>query len=82
MPVEEPMRTGTYWSVCGNCHIRGHRADGNHNNDACIEKKNLIAFQSKSILAFATAITPRLNRAFSEKYSLKDIGNENFYCLF
>ena len=29
------MRIGTYRIVCGNCHIRGHRADGNHNNDAC-----------------------------------------------
>ena len=113
IPVEEPMRIGTYRTVCGNCHIRGHRADGNRNNDACnapecvsyfmcgqknkhpehfdelkknkkdlkdltkeienaqLEKKNLIAFQSKSISAFATAITPRLTRAFSEKYSLK-----------
>ena len=35
MPVEEPMRIGTYRSVCGNCHKRGHRADGNRNNDAC-----------------------------------------------
>ena len=113
MPVQEPMRIGTYRSICGNCHIRGHRADGNRNNDSCnapecvsffmcgqknkhpehfdeikrkkkelkdltkeienvqLEKKNLIAFQSKSISAFATAITPRLTRAFGEKYSLK-----------
>lgn len=35
IPVEEPMRIGTYRTVCGNCHIRGHRADGNRNNDAC-----------------------------------------------
>ena len=39
--------------------------------NALLEKKNLMAFQSKSISAFATAITPRLTRAFSEKYSLK-----------
>ena len=113
IPVEEPMRIGTYRTVCGNCHIRGHRTVGNRNNDACnaaecmsyfmcgqknkhpehfdeirknkrelkdltkeienaqLEKKNLIEFQSKSISAFATAIAPRLTRAFSEKYSLK-----------
>ena len=38
IPVEEPMRIGTYRTICGNCHIRGHRADGNRNNDACNDK--------------------------------------------
>ena len=104
---------GNYRSVCGNCHIRGHRADGNRNKNACkstpctsyftcgqkqkhpehfeeirkvrkeikdvsreiddasLEKRNITAFQSKSISAFASAITPRLTRVFGDKYSLK-----------
>jgi hypothetical protein len=32
------------------------------------EKKNLDAFQSKSISAFSTAVTPRLPKAFADKY--------------
>ena len=113
LDVAEPLYVGNYRTVCGNCHVRGHRADGNRNKGACsapactsyftcgqkkkhpehfeqirqakkrlkdvtkeldnvnLEKKNLAAFQSKSISAFATAITPRLIRAFSDKYSLK-----------
>ena len=99
LQVVEPPRVGSYNSICGNCHIRGHRSDGNKRNDKCneppctsyfmcgqkkkhsehfeeikkrkrelkevtreiekvnMEKKNLEAFQSKSISAFATAVT-------------------------
>ena len=32
----EPPRVGNYGSmVCGNCHIRGHRAEGNRGNGSC-----------------------------------------------
>ena len=31
----EPPRVGSYNSICGNCHIRGHRSDGNKKNDKC-----------------------------------------------
>ena len=34
--VVEPPPQGTYRSiVCGNCHLRGHRAVGNRNNSSC-----------------------------------------------
>ena len=36
-----------------------------------MEKKNFDSFQSKSISAFSSAVTPRLTKAFPEKYSLK-----------
>ena len=35
-----------------------------------MEKKNFDSFQSKSISAFSSAVTPRLTKAFPEKYSL------------
>ena len=38
-------------------------------DNTVLEKKNLDAFQSKSISAFSTAITPRLLKAFGDKYS-------------
>ena len=99
--------------ICGNCHIRGHRAEGNRANGSCksspcnsyiscgqkkkhpehfeeirkmkkqlkdlqkeidtvaMEKKNFDSFQSKSISAFSSAVTPRLAKAFPEKYSLR-----------
>lgn len=41
-----------------------------------MEKKNLEAFQSKSILAFATAVTQRLLKAFPEKYSPRTPGGK------
>ena len=111
--VPEPPAAGTYRIICGNCHIRGHRAEGNRRNDACnlapcssyytcgqkkkhpehfeeirnakknikdinkeidsaeMEKKNIESFQSKSISAFSSALTPRLLKAFGDKYSLK-----------
>ena len=105
----EPPRVGSYNSICGNCHIRGHRSDGNKKNDKCsaprctsyvmcgqkkkhsehfeeikkrkrelkevtheiekvnMEKKNLEAFQSKSIgfcycrnAAFAQSISRKI----------------------
>ena len=34
--VTEPPPEGNYKSIiCGNCHLRGHRVDGNKNNTAC-----------------------------------------------
>ena len=114
----ELPRVGRYNSICGNCHIRGHRSDGNKKNDKCnappctsyfmygqkkkhsehfeeikkrkrelkevtreiekvnMEKKNLEAFQSKSISAFATAVTQRLLKAFPEKYSPRTPGGK------
>lgn len=111
LDVVEPPRVGTYNIICGNCHIRGHRSEGNQRNGSCrappctsyyhcgqkkkhkehleeikkrkkelkeinrdidditAEKKNLDAFQSKSISAFSTAVTPRLLKAFGDKYS-------------
>ena len=113
LEVIEPPRVGTYNTICGNCHRRGHRAEGNRGNDKCkapsctsfyscgqkkkhpehfeelrkmkkqlkdidkeidgvgMEKKNFESFQSKSISAFSAAVTPRLVKAFGEKYSLK-----------
>lgn len=41
-----------------------------------MEKKNLEAFQSKSISAFATAVTQRLLKAFPEKYSPRTPGEK------
>ena len=35
LQVVEPPRVGSYNSICGNCHIRGHRSDGNKKNDKC-----------------------------------------------
>jgi hypothetical protein len=109
--VVEPPRVGTYNTVCGKCHIRGHRSEGNRRNGSCnappctsyyhcgqknkhkehfdeikkrkkelkeinrdideitTEQKNLDAFQSKSISAFSTSITPRLLKAYGDKYS-------------
>ena len=112
--VVEPPHVGGYATmICGNCHIRGHRAEGNRGNGSCksppcnsyiscgqkkkhpeyfeeirnmkkqlkdlqkeidtvtMEKKNFDSFQSKSISAFSSAITPRLAKAFPEKYSIK-----------
>lgn len=111
--VVEPPRVGSYATmICGNCHIRGHRAEGNRGGScksppcqsfiSCgqkkkhpehteeirkmkkqlkevqkeidtvtMEKKNFDSFQSKSISAFSSAVTPRLIKAFPEKYSLK-----------
>lgn len=113
LEVIEPPRVGTYNTICGNCHRRGHRAEGNRGNDKCkapsctsfyscglkkkhpehfeelrkmkkrlkdidkeidgvgMEKKNFESFQSKSFSAFSAAVTPRLVKAFGEKYSLK-----------
>ena len=110
--VVEPPRVGSYATmICGNCHIRGHRAEGNRGGScksppcqsfiSCgqkkkhpehteeirkmkkqlkevqkeidtvtMEKKNFDSFQSKSISAFSSAVTPRLTKAFPEKYSL------------
>ena len=110
--VVEPPRVGSYATmICGNCHIRGHRAEGNcggscksppcqsfiscgqkkkhpeHTEEmrkmkkqlkevqkeidtVTMEKKNFDSFQSKSISAFSSAVTPRLTKAFPEKYSL------------
>lgn len=39
-------------------------------------EKNLEAFQSKSISAFATAVTQRLLKAFPEKYSPRTLGGK------
>ncbi len=36
-----------------------------------MEKKYIESFQSKSISAFSSAVTPRLSKAFGDKYSLK-----------
>ncbi|KAL9987853.1 hypothetical protein ACROYT_G002225 [Oculina patagonica] len=34
--VVEPPRVGGYGTmICGNCHIRGHRAEGNRGNGSC-----------------------------------------------
>ena len=111
-PVIEPPQLGQYKSiVCGKCHIRGHRAEGNRHNAACMRevctsyytcrqnkkhpehfeqirnltkrqkqlnseiatlntnKSSLEAFQSKSVSAFVTAVTPRLIKAFPDKYN-------------
>ena len=111
-PVIEPPQLGQYKSiVCGKCHIRGHRAEGNRHNAACMRevctsfytcgqnkkhpehfeqirnltkkqkqlnseietlntnKSSLEAFQSKSVSAFVTAVTPRLLKAFPDKYN-------------
>ena len=118
LQVVEPPRVGSYNSICGNCHIRDHRSDGNKKNDKCnappctsyfmcgqkkkhsehfeeikkrkrelkgvtreiekvnMEKKNLEAFQSKSISAFATVVTQRLLKAFPEKYSPRTPGGK------
>ena len=35
LQVVEPPRVGSYNSICGNCHILGHRSDGNKKNDKC-----------------------------------------------
>lgn len=35
LDIVEPPRVGTYNSVCGNCHIRGHRSEGNQRNGSC-----------------------------------------------
>ena len=40
-------------------------------DSAEVERKNIESFQSKSISAFSTAVTPRLLKAFGDKYSLK-----------
>lgn len=111
LDIIEPPRVGSYNTICGNCHIRGHRSEGNQRNGSCnatpctsyyncgqkkkhkehfdeikkrkkelkeinsdindaiTEQKNLDAFQSKSISAFSIAITPRLLKAFGDKYS-------------
>ena len=38
-PVIEPPQLGQYKSiVCGKCHIRGHRAEGNRHNAACMRE--------------------------------------------
>ncbi|CAB3988626.1 Hypothetical predicted protein [Paramuricea clavata] len=111
-PVIEPPQLGQYKSiVCGKCHIRGHRAEGNRHNAACMRevctsyytcgqnkkhpehfeqirnltkkrkqlnsevetlstnKRSLEAFQSKSVSAFVTTITPRLLKAFPDRYN-------------
>ena len=111
--VIEPPPQGTYNIVCGNCHLRGHRAVGNRNNSSCkqpacvsyascgqrkkhpehfeevnslkkrrkqlkerldaLEKnrKNLAAFESKTISAFTIAISSRLLKAFPGQYDTK-----------
>jgi hypothetical protein len=111
-PILEPPHSGKCKNiVCGNCHVRGHRSDGNKNNGSCLEepcysyircgqkkkhpehfeelctlmkrckqlnseidilrqdKQNLVAFESKSISAFTTAVTNRLIKAFPDRYS-------------
>ncbi len=111
-PVIEPPQLGQYKSiVCGKCHIRGHRAEGNRHNAACTsdvctsyytcgqnkkhpehfeqirnltkrqkqlnseietlttDKRSLEAFQSKSVSVFVTTVTPRLLKAFPERYN-------------
>ena len=35
LDIIEPPRVGTYNSICGNCHIRGHRSEGNQRNGSC-----------------------------------------------
>ncbi len=113
-PIVEPPPQGTYKTiVCGNCHLRGHRAEGNKNNAACTKpaclsyvscgqrkkhaehfdeiknlkkrhkalkeeldtvdknKKNLAAFESKTISAFSVAVTGRLLKAFPDRYDTK-----------
>ena len=110
-PIVEPPQLGQYKTIIyGNCHICGHRAEGNKNNAACVKticvsyaccgqqkkppehfdevrrltrhrkqlksevdildknKKNLAAFQSKSISAFTTAVTSHLIKAFPDRY--------------
>jgi len=110
--VVAPPHVGTYQSVCGNCHVRVHRAEGNRGgscinppcnsylfcgqkkkhpehfeeirstkkqlrdvgkeiDNAIFEKKNIEAFQSKSISAFATSITPRLLKVLEDKYNVR-----------
>lgn len=110
-PVLQPPQSGKYKTIiCGNCHVRGHRSDGNKNNATCVkqpclsyascgqdkkhpehfeeirtltkrckqlkseidilskDRQNLVAFQSKSISAFTTAVTNRLLKAFPDRY--------------
>lgn len=54
------------------------RTQGNHpwNWKSKHGGKNLEAFQSKSILAFATAVTQRLLKAFRDKYSPRTLGGK------
>ena len=109
--MEQP-HSGQYKTiVCGNCHVRGHRSEGNKNNAPCLEeprysytrcgqkkkhpehfeeirtltkrckqlkqeneilkqdKQNLVAFESKSISAFTTAVKNRLIKAFPDRYN-------------
>ena len=33
LEVVEPQRVGSYNTICGNCHQRGRRAEGNQGND-------------------------------------------------
>ena len=35
LDIIEPPRVGTYNTICGNCHIRGHRSEGNQQNGSC-----------------------------------------------
>ena len=113
-PIMEQPHSRQYKTiVCRNCHVRGHRSEGNKNNAPCLEepcysyircgqkkkhpehfeeirtltkrckqlkqeieilkqdKQNLVAFESKSISAFTTAVTNRLIKAFPDRYNLR-----------
>ena len=38
-PILEPPQSGKYKTiVCGNCHVRGHRSEGNKNNAPCLKE--------------------------------------------
>jgi hypothetical protein len=38
-PILEPLHSGKYKTiVCGNCHVRGHRSEGNKNNTNCLQE--------------------------------------------
>ena len=38
-PIMEQPHSGQYKTiVCGNCHVRGHRSEGNKNNASCLEE--------------------------------------------
>ena len=68
--VVEPPRIGTYNTICGNCHIRGHRSQGNRNNAVLLPRVHHICKKKKK----------KLKEHFDEikerKRELKDINRE------
>ena len=42
-PIMEQPHSGRYKTiVCGNCHVRGHRSEGNKNNAPCLEEPSML----------------------------------------